>query len=153
MYHIPVYSQYIPRLTTAQMIEVDRLMIEEYHIELIQMMENAGRALALVAKTMLFSHLDKDKLAIVLAGTGGNGRGALVCARRLASWGFPVAVFITDAHNMTPFPQHQLNILKNIGVRIGTAADISMPPQLYEKEYLGISVPSLFRESDVIRLP
>lgn len=33
----------IPSLTTAQMIEADRAMIEDYHIELIQMMENAGR--------------------------------------------------------------------------------------------------------------
>jgi len=33
----------IPNLTTDEMIEVDRLMMDEYHIELIQMMENAGR--------------------------------------------------------------------------------------------------------------
>ena len=32
----------IPYLTTDQMREVDRAMIEDYHIELIQMMENAG---------------------------------------------------------------------------------------------------------------
>ena len=32
------------------MIEVDRAMIEEYHIELIQMMENAGRAFAELAR-------------------------------------------------------------------------------------------------------
>jgi hypothetical protein len=36
----------VPYLTTEQMIEVDRAMIEDYHIELIQMMENAGRNLA-----------------------------------------------------------------------------------------------------------
>ena len=36
----------IPALTTAQMIEVDRVMIEDYHIGLIQMMENAGRNFA-----------------------------------------------------------------------------------------------------------
>jgi hypothetical protein len=29
----------IPALTTTQMIEVDRAMIENYHIELIQRME------------------------------------------------------------------------------------------------------------------
>ncbi len=36
----------LPSLTTEQMVEVDRLMIEEYGILLIQMMENAGRHLA-----------------------------------------------------------------------------------------------------------
>jgi hypothetical protein len=33
----------VPDLTTEQMIEVDRAMIEDFHIELIQMMENAWR--------------------------------------------------------------------------------------------------------------
>ena len=33
-------------LTEAQMIEVDRVMIDELQISLVQMMENAGRNLA-----------------------------------------------------------------------------------------------------------
>ena len=32
----------IPALTTQQMVEVDRLMIDEFGITLIQMMEDAG---------------------------------------------------------------------------------------------------------------
>src|SRR6516225_3770054 len=32
-----------PYVTTPQMVEVDRAMIEDFKIELIQMMENAGR--------------------------------------------------------------------------------------------------------------
>ena len=36
----------IPTITVDQMREVDRLMVEEMGIELIQMMENAGRCLA-----------------------------------------------------------------------------------------------------------
>jgi len=32
----------IPYLTEQHMAEVDKLMIEEYRIELLQMMENAG---------------------------------------------------------------------------------------------------------------
>ena len=39
---IPSYSGEIPYLTTEQMIEVDRAMMEDFRIELIQMMENAG---------------------------------------------------------------------------------------------------------------
>ena len=41
----------VPDLTTEQMVEVDRAMIEDYRIELIQMMENAGRNLAHLART------------------------------------------------------------------------------------------------------
>ena len=43
----------LPILSTDQMREVDRLMIEDYGIILIQMMENAGRNLADLAQAML----------------------------------------------------------------------------------------------------
>jgi hypothetical protein len=36
----------IPAISTNQMGEVDRLVVETYHASLIQMMENAGRSLA-----------------------------------------------------------------------------------------------------------
>jgi len=38
--------QPIPPITPAQMVEVDRLMIADYGIQLMQMMKNAGRNLA-----------------------------------------------------------------------------------------------------------
>ncbi len=72
-----------PKIDTPQMREVDRLMIEDYHIELIQMMENAGRCLAILTKERFFDGDVEGKHIIVLAGTGGNGGGALVAARRL----------------------------------------------------------------------
>ena len=114
----PLYKKEIPYLSTEQMIEVDRLMIEKYHIELIQMMENAGRNLALLAKKRFLGKKKKNKSVVILAGTGGNGGGALVCARRLFSWGFDIKVFITDPHNMTKIPGHQLDILKNMEVPV-----------------------------------
>jgi len=71
----------VPFLTTAQMVEVDRLAAEEYHIELIHMMENVGRNLADLAEVRFLSGDPIDKSIIVLVGTGGNGAGALVCGR------------------------------------------------------------------------
>ena len=47
---IPWLSDEIPYLSAEQMIEVDRAMIEDFDIELIQMMENAGRCLARLAR-------------------------------------------------------------------------------------------------------
>ncbi len=79
----PIYRGEIPYLTTEQMIEVDRAMIEDFGIELLQMMENAGRALAHLARARFLGDDPLDKRVIVMAGTGGNGGGALVCARRL----------------------------------------------------------------------
>ncbi|NIM09211.1 MAG: NAD(P)H-hydrate epimerase, partial [Planctomycetales bacterium] len=55
----------------------------DYRIDLIQMMENAGRNLAHLARSRFLGGDPQGKRVAVLAGTGGNGGGALVCARRL----------------------------------------------------------------------
>ncbi len=112
----------IPHISTEEMIEVDRLMIETYRIELIQMMENAGRGLALLAKQRFLSTELRGKEVIVLAGTGGNGGGAMVCARRLHSWGAEVSVYVTDTSKLTPIPSHQHQILQNMGVPLYPAS-------------------------------
>ena len=111
-----------PKIDTAQMIEVDRLMIEEYQIELIQMMENAGRCLAILAKERFLDGDVEGKNIVVLAGTGGNGGGALVAARRLQNWGAKVHVFTTaEEERFTSVPLHQYRILKRMGVPITLA--------------------------------
>ncbi len=42
----------IPFINREQMEQVDRLMTEEYGISLVQLMENAGRNLAVLARTL-----------------------------------------------------------------------------------------------------
>jgi NAD(P)H-hydrate epimerase len=64
------------------MMEVDRAMVEDFHIELIQMMENAGRNLAHLARIRFFDGSLRGKQIIVLAGAGSNGGGALVVQQR-----------------------------------------------------------------------
>jgi len=116
---IPQYSNEIPYLTTAQMIEVDRAMMEDFKIELIQMMENAGRNLASLARDRFLNGNPVGKKVTVLAGTGGNGGGALVAARRLHNWGAQLSVFVTKAaKDFTPVPAHQLAILYRMGVSV-----------------------------------
>ena len=119
---IPAYAGDIPYLTTAQMIEVDRAMIEDYKIELMQMMENAGRNLAHLARERFFDGDPEDKKVIVLAGTGGNGGGALVCARRLHNYGAQVQVYVTkpDA-GFRPIPAHQLDIVRRMNIPVAAA--------------------------------
>lgn len=110
----------IPFVDTIQMIEVDRAMIEDYGIELIQMMENAGRNLAHLARMRFLGGDPRGKRVVVLAGKGGNGGGALVCARRLHNFGAHVEVFVTQADKaFAPIPAHQLAILRRMGVSIG----------------------------------
>jgi NAD(P)H-hydrate epimerase len=116
----------IPSLTTAQMTEVDRLMIEEYHIELIQMMENAGRNFAELARRWLGGTV-KDRSVVVLCGNGGNGGGGMTAARRLHNWGANVSVVLTKpADELRGVPAHQLDILQRMNLPILGPA--SLPP-------------------------
>jgi len=126
---IPTYSGPIPYLTTEQMIEVDRTMIEDYHIDLIQMMENAGRNLAHLARLQFLSDNPAGKKVVVLAGSGGNGGGALVCARRLHNWGAQVQVVITKAAaEFRPVPAHQLDILQRMKLPLVPATHLGAVP-------------------------
>lgn len=115
----PTPDHPVPYLTTDQMIEVDRLMIEEYRIELIQMMENAGRNLAHLARQRFLASDPTGKKVVVLAGTGGNGGGALVCARRLHNYGANVMVVTSRPSDaFRPIPAQQLGILKHMGLPV-----------------------------------
>jgi NAD(P)H-hydrate epimerase len=121
----PIYRGDIPYLTTEQMVEVDRAMMHDYKIELIQMMENAGRNLAHLARERFFDGDPRGKTVVVLAGTGGNGGGALVCARRLHNYGAVVKVFTTKAGaDFAPIPAHQLDILRRMHVSVALADSI-----------------------------
>jgi NAD(P)H-hydrate epimerase len=116
----------VPFVDTAQMIEVDRAMIEDYRIELIQMMENAGRNLAHLARSRFLEGDPRAKRVIVLAGTGGNGGGALVSARRLANYGAQVEVYLTRPDDaFAPVPGHQLDILRRMRVPVMLSAALS----------------------------
>jgi NAD(P)H-hydrate epimerase len=119
---IPFSSGEIPYLSTTQMIEVDRAMMEDFKIELIQMMENAGRNLAHLARERFLNGNPRDHHVVILAGTGGNGGGALVCARHLHNWGAGIQVFITKpAADFTPVPAHQLDILHRMNIEVAQA--------------------------------
>jgi len=108
----------IPSLTTVQMIEVDRAMIEDYHIELIQMMENAGRAFAELARRQMRGAVQGHSV-VVLCGNGNNGGGGMTAARRLHNWGANVIVALTkSADEFRGVPAHQLDILQRMGIPI-----------------------------------
>ncbi len=119
----------LPALTTDQMREVDRAMIEDIGITLIQMMENAGRHLATLAREQCDGNV-ASKNIVVLAGRGNNGGGGLVAARRLANWGASVAVIlIEDEENYRDVPAHQLAILRKMGAPISSGMQQSVPLQ------------------------
>src|SRR5258708_2375114 len=112
----------VPFLTTEQMIAVDRAMVEDLHIDLIQMMENAGRNLAHLARVRFLDGRPIGKQVVVLTGSGGNGGGAMVCARRLHAWGAQVHVFLATASEaLAPATARQRDILERMGVPVERA--------------------------------
>jgi NAD(P)H-hydrate epimerase len=104
------------------MRDVDRMMVEELHIELIQMMENAGRCLAQHARSWLGGNVQGRRIT-VLAGSGGNAGGGLAAARRLAIWGADVSIVLGQrARAMHGVPARQLGIVKRLGLPVMPAA-------------------------------
>ena len=112
----------VPAVTAAQMREVDRIMIEDLGISLLQMMENAGRAFAGLTRIHL-NGLRRRKV-VVLAGKGGNGGGGMAAARRLAIWGAEVRVVLAHPETaLAQVPAQQLKSLRAIGVPIHDPAE------------------------------
>ena len=108
----------IPVLSTEQMVEVDRMMIEEYQITLIQMMENAGRNLAELARRMLGGQVSDRSIAI-LSGAGNNGGGGLVAARHLHNWGAEISLVLAfEPAKLKEVPAHQWHILQKMGIKL-----------------------------------
>jgi NAD(P)H-hydrate epimerase len=120
----------IPILNTEQMREVDRLMVEAFGIQLTQMMENAGRGFAALARDRFLGGDTRGSHVLVLAGSGGNGGGGLVAGRRLHSWGAEVTVFLSrKPEDMDGVPAQQLSVLQALeGIQIvSPMADQNFP--------------------------
>jgi NAD(P)H-hydrate epimerase len=115
----------IPALTTLQMAEVDRVMIEDYGITLIQMMENAGRNLAELARHLLGGHVT-GRNVVVLCGSGNNGGGGMAAARHLLNWGAAVRVkVIANPSRIKEIPAHQWKILQAMGMKQSSTLDLT----------------------------
>lgn len=109
----------LPQLSVNQMREVDRLMIEEWHISLLQMMENAGRNLADLSRYLLGGSV-KDHKIVVLSGKGNNGGGGMAAARHLHNWGARVQVkLMGSANNLKQVPALQWLAIKRMGLPLG----------------------------------
>jgi NAD(P)H-hydrate epimerase len=81
----------VPAVAADGMREIDRSAIEETGPNLFQMMENAGRNLALQAIEVI-GPAWRERHVVLLAGAGGNGGGGICAARHLANRGADVAL-------------------------------------------------------------
>jgi NAD(P)H-hydrate epimerase len=80
------------RLSRAQVREIDRLSVEQYHIPGVVLMENAARGATEVALEMIGR--SSQGRALIVCGGGNNGGDGLAVARHLHNHGINVEILL-----------------------------------------------------------
>jgi NAD(P)H-hydrate epimerase len=112
----------VPAVTEEQMREVDRVAMQEFGLGVLQMMENAGRILALHVLDMLSG---RDGPVVILAGPGGNGGGGICCARHLHNSGLDLRLALSrPPERLGESAARQYRILSRAGIRPLDAEEI-----------------------------
>ena len=108
-------------LSVSQAKDLDRKAQEELGIDVLVLMENAGRAVAEVATKML-AH---KKRVAVFCGKGNNGGDGFVCARHLLVTKKLVDIYLVGRMNQLKGPAlANLNILLNLSKKIYEIPDL-----------------------------
>lgn len=107
----------VPAIKADQMRQVDDRLMGELGYSLLQIMENAGTALAQLIAERLGRRVSR-KAVLVFSGHGHNGGGGLVAARRLAGWGADVRVVMPNGPSKTT-TETQKRLAQAIGVKVG----------------------------------
>ncbi|PKP01890.1 MAG: NAD(P)H-hydrate epimerase [Bacteroidetes bacterium HGW-Bacteroidetes-9] len=113
----------VPAVTTQQMIEIDRIAMEETGPNLYQMMENAGRNLCILTLEKLGDSWNTSRI-LVLAGTGGNSGGGICAARHLANHGADVTVCVSEVSQLKEVPAYQLHVLQSTSAKVITVEEL-----------------------------
>ncbi len=132
----------IPAVTKEQMIEVDRVAVEETGPNLFQMMENAGRNLAAfimrVAKEKALG-----KSVLIFAGTGGNGGGGICAARHLLNHGYEPLLVLSNESKLQEVPGFQLHVYRAAEGKVIQFNEVdSIKPDIIIDALIGYSLTS-----------
>jgi NAD(P)H-hydrate epimerase len=105
-------------VTADEMRKIDDVTIHEFHVDVLMLMENAGRTTATLAKQMLQGKTFGKRVACLVGG-GNNGGDGMVAARHLTNWGADVNVIVgTTKERMKDVPLRQLYVLEKMDVPI-----------------------------------
>jgi len=105
----------IPTVTKEQMRTIDEYAEKHFGVELLQLMENAGRNVASLARDMLGGA--KGREILILAGKGHNGGDGLVAARFLQNWGAkPTVIIAGHPDELKQLTKEQNGILRSMFV-------------------------------------
>ncbi|MHA1277422.1 MAG: NAD(P)H-hydrate epimerase [Candidatus Helarchaeota archaeon] len=119
--YLSLYGVKIPMVTAKQMNEIDHLLTDEFHFDLMQLMENAGRNLAELVKRYYGGSVE-GKFVLVVAGKGNNGGGGLVAARHLHNWGAKINLFFPSP-SLKKIPTLQRAILEPLSIETWVGKD------------------------------
>jgi len=104
-------SSALPRLSSAQVKELDRLAAERFGVAIDWLMEAAGWQLARFC----------DRPTAVVCGLGNNGGDGLAAARHLHRWGRLTNVSCIDPLRLGTEARRELEALRRNGVRVSDA--------------------------------
>ncbi len=104
-------------VTAEEMSRIDQAATEEFGIDVLSLMENAGLGTATLARSMLGGDV-RGKRVACLAGKGNNGGDGLVAARHLHNWGANVVALLSSRHEMGPVPSEQLRTIGSVGISV-----------------------------------
>ena len=127
-------------VTADQMREVDRIAMEETGPNLFQMMENAGRNLALQAIEVLGNGW-KEASIVLLAGLGGNAGGGICAARHLANREADVQLILSAPDRLGEIAAFQRKIFHSTsGREVETPSLSGLRPDLVIDAVIGYSL-------------
>ncbi len=105
----------VPSVTPPQMREIQRVAQENLGYDILQIIENAGRAAAQLALAMLGGRA-KGQRVVVLAGGGNAGASGLCAIRNLVNWGFDAEPILGEVEEQMSFAAlRQLRVLRGTG--------------------------------------
>lgn len=115
----------VPSVTAAQMAEVDRITIEELHIGVNVLMENASRQIAAAARAFVGGSV-AGKRVIGLVGSGNNGGDTAGALRHLTNWGARVyAEVAAPQEHLRETARTQLERLRPASTDVAVVHDAS----------------------------
>lgn len=111
----------IPAISVEDMRTVDK-NISSFDIDILQLMENAGRTIAMLARDLL-KRTEGRKICI-LAGRGNNGGDGFAAARFLHEWGASVSVVVPERYgNLHSLTRKHADSSRKAGANVLYPAD------------------------------
>jgi NAD(P)H-hydrate epimerase len=105
-------------VTAEEMRRIDDITTREFQVDVLMLMENAGRSTATLARQMLHGTTIEKRVACLVGG-GNNGGDGMVAARHLANWGADIEVIVgATKDRMKSVPLGQLHVLEKMGIPI-----------------------------------